>query len=223
MRILLAEADRKLSLFLQRLFLAKDHVIRACQSGTEAMDLSASDTYELLILGGKLPDIGSLEVCRRLRRSGNGIAILMLTDTNSPAVRVLGLKAGADDVCSKTSDVAEMLARVNALRRRASGELYQQRIGALIIDRAHQQVFVQGKPLDLTRREFALLAALAIRPNEPVARPVLLFEVWRLRFDPDSNVIEVLVNKLREKMGDHAWMIETVRSRGYRLLTAKSR
>jgi DNA-binding response OmpR family regulator len=165
-----------------------------------------------------IPDLNGLEVCRQLRRFGSSVPILMLTARDEVGERVLGLDAGADDYLVKPFEIQELLARINALLRRAQGHAVSS-IGALTLDRAGRRVLVDGKALDLTVRELALLLHLAHRVDQVVTRTELLTQVWSIRFDPESNVVEVHMSRLREKLGRRQWMIETVRGRGYRLRT----
>jgi DNA-binding response OmpR family regulator len=131
---------------------------------------------------------------------------------------VLGLDAGADDYLVKPFEVEELLARIHALLRRSGGHA-QMDLGPLQIDRTNRRAMAGGRSLDLTMREFSLLLHLAHRAERVVTRSELLSNVWSIQFDPESNVVEVHVSRLRDKLGDLDWMIETVRGRGYRLRT----
>ncbi|HEX8952195.1 MAG TPA: response regulator transcription factor, partial [Polyangia bacterium] len=126
---------------------------------------------------------------------------------------------GADDYVVKPFEVEELLARVHALLRRSSGHA-QLRLGPLELDRGGRRALLDGDPLDLTAREFALLLHLAHRSDRVVTRTELLSQAWSVRLDPESNVVEVHISRLRDKLGKYQWMIETVRGKGYRLRTA---
>jgi DNA-binding response OmpR family regulator len=144
----------------------------------------------------------------------------MLTARGEVHDRVAGLRTGADDYVTKPFDVDELLARVDAVWRRVH-QPWTTRAGPLELDRRAQIVRVRGKRLDLTSREYALLARLADSPNECVSRTALLADVWNVSFDPGSGVIDVHVSRLRDKLGELAWMVETVRGQGLRLRTAR--
>jgi DNA-binding response OmpR family regulator len=142
----------------------------------------------------------------------------MLTARGELRERVLGLNAGADDYLVKPFEIDELLARVNALFRRSIGQ-HRLKLGALEIDRVGHQVLLQEKAIALTSREFDLLLHLARHADRVVTRTELLSQVWATHFDPESNVVDVLISRLRDKLGAHAWMVDTVRGRGYRLRT----
>jgi DNA-binding response OmpR family regulator len=146
----------------------------------------------------------------------------MLTARGEVRERVLGLDSGADDYLVKPFEVEELMARVNALVRRASGSGRVQ-VGPLVVDPVQREVVLDGKRLELTQKEFAIIAQLARRRDRVVPRTELLSSVWSTHFDPESNVVEVQVSRLRDKLGEHAWLIDTVRGRGYRLRSEPSR
>jgi DNA-binding response OmpR family regulator len=220
MKILVVEDDRKLARFLIRVLTEEGYTADACASGVDAIEQAASGVYGLVILDWMLPDVDGLETCRRLRRAGLTLPVMMLTARGEVQERVLGLKAGADDYLVKPFEVDELVARVNALVRRAQGQ-HQLDLGPLHIDRTRRLVLVAGREVELTARELSLLLNLALRCGQIVTRGDLLSQVWSVHFDPESNVIEAHMSRLRDKLGDHQWMIETVRGRGYRLRTQR--
>lgn len=140
----------------------------------------------------------------------------MLTSRAELAERVMGLDAGADDYLVKPFEIEELVARVRALLRRAAG-LGKITVGPLAIDCGTREVRVGATRTELTGREYALLLHLARRAGETVTRSELLSQVWSTRFDPGSNLVEVHISRLRDKLGADSWMIETVRGTGYRL------
>jgi DNA-binding response OmpR family regulator len=216
MKILVTEDDRKVAGFLQRVLSEEGYIVDLCTSGAEAVTQARAGLYNLVVLDWMIPDLDGLEVCRQLRRGGSTVPILMLTARGELQERVLGLNAGADDYLVKPLEVEEFIARVAALLRRSVG-LLNLKLGALEIDRESRSALLGGKRLDLTTRENALLLHLAYHAGQVVTRSELLLRVWSTQFDSGSNVVEVHVSRLREKLGEHAWMLETVRGRGYRL------
>ncbi len=216
MKVLVVEDDRKVARFLARVFAEEGFATDTCGRGADALAQAADGLYDVIALDWMLPDLDGLSVCRELRRAGVTTPILMLTARGETRERVLGLDAGADDYLVKPFEVEELLARVRALLRRAVGH-YDVRLGELHIDRRGRRALLRGASLDLTAKEYALLLHLAHRAGRVTSRSELLAQVWETSFDPGSNLVEVHVSRLRDKLGDAAWMIETVRGLGYRL------
>jgi len=215
-KVLLLEDDAKVARFLARVLGEEGYAVDVCTSGADALHQIESRAYDLVVLDWMIPDLDGLSVCRELRRSGSTVPILMLTARGEAKERVLGLDAGADDYLVKPFDTDELVARVRALIRRTAG-FPRTRCGPLEIDRVQRRAVIAGKPLQLTRREFSLLLHFMHRVDRVLPRSEILSHVWETNFDPGSNVVEVHVRRLREKLGEHAWMIETVRGVGYRL------
>jgi DNA-binding response OmpR family regulator len=216
LKVLLVEDDTKVARFLSRVLAEEGYVVDVCKSGADALSQAETGVYDLVVLDWMIPDVDGLSVCRELRRSGSTVPILMLTARGETRERVLGLEAGADDYLVKPFETDELVARVRALIRRTTG-FGKLRCGSLELDRIQRRAVLSGAPLSLTTREFALLMHFMHRVDRVVPRSELLSHVWQTNFDPGSNVVEVHVRRLREKLGDHAWMIETVRGIGYRL------
>jgi DNA-binding response OmpR family regulator len=216
MRCLIVEDDTKLALFLSRALNEEGYSADICGRGVDAISQVHSGAYDFLILDWMLPGMDGLAVCRELRQQGLTIPIIMLTARGEVGERVLGLRAGADDYLGKPFELEELLARIQAVLRRttATGKLT---FGDLEINRLGHRASLAGKPIDLTTREFGLLLHLAYNANRVVPRSELLAKVWGTTFDPGSNLIDVHVKRLRDKLGKHAWMIDTVRGAGYRL------
>jgi DNA-binding response OmpR family regulator len=215
-KVLVVEDDAKLSRFVVRVLVEEGFAADACDKGAAAISQAATRIYDLIVLDWMLPDVDGLSVCRRIREDGVTTPILMLTARGELRERVLGLETGADDYLVKPFEVEELVARIRALVRRASG-IAKLGVGPIEVDRVGRQVRVAGKALDLTSREYALLLDFMHHANQVVSRMELLSRVWGTSFDPGSNLVEVHVSRLRDKLGDHAWMIETVRGAGYRL------
>lgn len=219
-KVLVVEDDTKLSRFLVRVLVEEGLAADACATGTDALTQALHGIYDLVILDWMLPDIDGLSVCRNLRQAGRSTPILMLTARGELRERVLGLETGADDFLVKPFEVEELVARVRALVRRSTG-FAKLSVGSLDIDRIGRDVVLKGRALDLTAREYALLLDLVHHAEKVVTRSELLARVWGTTFDPGSNLVEVHISRLRDKLGDHAWMIETVRGAGYRLTSTQ--
>jgi DNA-binding response OmpR family regulator len=216
MRCLIVEDDTKLALFLSRALSEEGYTADICGRGVDAIAQVHGGGYDFVILDWMLPGMDGLAVCRELRQQGLTIPIIMLTARGEVGERVLGLRAGADDYLGKPFELEELLARIQAVLRRttATGKLT---FGDLEINRLGHRASLAGKPIDLTTREFGLLLHLAYNANRVVPRSELLAKVWGTTFDPGSNLIDVHIKRLRDKLGKHAWMIDTVRGAGYRL------
>ena len=220
MNLLVVEDDAQLAELVERVFREDGHspvVVGSLAEAERELDLRA---FDIVVLDWMLPDGDGLALCSRLRQEQPTLPIVMLTARGEVQDRVFGLRAGADDYLTKPFEVEELLARVEAVSRRAR-QGWLTSVGLLEIDRRAQLVRAAGKRLDLTSREYALLARLADSPGACVSRAVLFADVWNMSFDPGSGVIDVQVSRLRDKLGDLAWMIETVRGQGLRLRTTR--
>jgi two-component system, OmpR family, response regulator len=216
MKALVLEDDQKVARFLARVLSEEGLVVDISTRGTDAIARADCCPYDLIVLDWMVPGTDGLTVCRELRRAGSTAPILMLTARGEVRDRILGLESGADDYMVKPFEVDELVARVRALLRRTSG-FQALRCGDLEIDRVAPQAKLSGVALALTRREYALLLHLLHRSGQVVKRTDLLAHVWGMRFDPGSNLVDVHISRLRDKLADRAWMIETVRGVGYRL------
>ena len=216
MKVLVLEDDPKVARFVARVLSEEGYAVDLCANGTDAIVQGDAGVYDVVLLDWMVPEVDGLAACRELRRRGCTTPILMLTARGETRERVLGLDAGADDFLVKPFEVEELVARVKALVRRGAG-FGALRCGALVLDRVGRRATIGGASLSLTAREFALILRLARKAGDVVTRTELLGHVWETSFDPGSNLVEVHVSRVREKLGAHAWMIETVRGVGYRL------
>jgi len=216
MKALLLEDDPKIARFLTQVLREEGYAVDQCESGADALELAELGGHTVILLDWVVPDLDGLSVCRELRRRGVVTPILMLSARGSVKERVLGLETGADDYLTKPFEVEELVARVRALARRTVG-FARVRCGELEIDRLERQAFLGGRKLALTGRELSLLLRLAISSDKVVTRTDLLASVWETSFDTGSNLLEVHVSRLREKLGERSGIIETVRGVGYRL------
>jgi two-component system copper resistance phosphate regulon response regulator CusR len=222
MRILVVEDEPAAAAVLAKGLREHSYAVDVAADGAAAMAQAGSTDYDLVILDVLLPRINGLELCRRLRDFGATVPILMLTARGGLEQRVEGLDAGADDYLSKPYHFPELLARIRALLRRGpaltNAEL---RVADLIIDTRARAVSRAGRDVPLTAKEFALLEYLARRQGHVVSRGDIAEHVWDDSFDPDSNLIEVYIQRLRRKIddGQPLKLIRTRRGAGYTLTT----
>ena len=221
MRILLVEDEPSAARFIAKGLREAKHAVDIATDGIAASRQCQENDYDAVILDVMLPGKDGLAVCRDLRAGGSDVPVLMLTARDAVEARVQGLDAGADDYLTKPFDFRELLARVRALTRRDRRPLAPERIevGPLAIDVAGQRVWVDGRELELTSREYALLEYLARRAGEVVGRADIAEHVWDENYDPFSNVVDVYVQRLRRKVdtGDGPSLIRTRRGQGYQL------
>ena len=220
MRILLVEDERKVASFVARALRENAYAVDVAESGEKALELARDFVYDAVLLDVRLPGLSGIEVCQRLRRTGVRAPILMLTARGLVEERVEGLDAGADDYLTKPFALAELQARVRALLRRglhSGGAIL--RYADLELDRHRRRVNRGQKAIPLTSKEFALLEFLLLRAPESVTRSEIIEHVWDMQFDNESNLLEVYVNRLRQKIdqGRAVKLIHTLRGVGYRL------
>jgi two-component system OmpR family response regulator len=223
MRVLVVEDEVKMAGLLKRGLEEEGYAVDTVGNGTEALWLAGENPYDAVVLDVNLPDLDGFEVGRRLREVGRWSPVLMLTARDAVEDRVAGLDAGADDYLTKPFSFAELLARVRALVRRGAAERPSVlRVGDLTVDPASRRVARGEAPIELTAKEFALLEYLVRHPGEVLSRTRLIEHVWDFAYEGDSNVVDVYVRYLREKVdrpfGKNS--IETVRGAGYRLREA---
>ena len=216
MRILLVDDDPKLARALAKGLRAHAYAVDVAEDADAALLRAAVYDYDIVLLDVMLPGQDGFAVCRGLRERGVAAPVLMLTARDAVGDRIRGLDAGADDYLPKPFDFGELLARIRALLRRAPVEREPElRAGALVVDPATRGVTLDGRAVELTAREFAVLEYLARRPGEVVTRTALLEHVWDENFDGSTNVVDVYVGYLRRKL--RAPLIATVRGVGFRL------
>ena len=214
-RILIAEDDPLIGSFLEKGLRAHGYSTFLVEDGEEAEGLAMSDDFDLLILDMGLPEREGLDVLRELRARGKRIPVLVLTGRGERDV-VTCLEAGADDYMRKPFLFEELLARVRTrLRQTGTHEAPSLSAGELRLDLRTRRATVEGRSVELTAREFALLETLLRHADQVMSREQLLSHVWGYFFDPTSNLVNVYINALRKKLGAEA--IETVRGAGYRL------
>jgi two-component system OmpR family response regulator len=220
MRVLIVEDEVKMAALLRRGLVEEQHAVDVAGTGDEALWMADAVEYDAIVLDVGLPGRDGFEVCRRLRAQGVWAPVLMLTARDAVEDRIAGLDAGADDYLPKPFAFAELLARLRALARRGAVERPAVlEVGDLVLDPATREVRRCGRRVHLSAREFALLETFMRRPGEALTRYQLLEHVWDEGYDNRSNVVDVYVRYLREKV-DRPFgrtSVETVRGVGYRL------
>lgn len=223
MRLLIVEDDVKLAGSLARGLRREGYAVDLAASGADALLHARVYDYDAVILDVMIPQGDGVEVCRTLRGEGRWMPILILTARDGVADRIRGLDAGADDYLVKPFDYGELIARLRAIVRRGAPERPTVLIvGDLEVDPAAHTVMRQGRSVELTAREFALIEFLARRGGEVVSRAELLEHVWDQNFEGSTNVVDVYVGYLRRKLEEPFGrpLIRTVRGAGYVLEAA---
>ncbi len=221
MRLLVVEDEAKLSQYLYKGLSENGHVVDIARDGIEGRRLATEGEYDLLLLDLMLPGIDGFGVLAALRAQSRYTPVLMLTARDQVADRVRGLEQGADDYLVKPFAFSELLARVGALLRRGAPAgaqpSTQLRLGDLEVDLLARKALRAQHRLDLTAKEFNLLALLLRRRGQVLSRTTLAEQVWSMNFDSDTNVVEVAVRRLRAKLDDPfpAKLLHTVRGMGY--------
>ncbi len=220
MRLLVVEDDLKMAALLRRGLTGEGSAVDVAQSGEDALWMAAAAAYDAVILDVMLPGIDGFEACRRLRQKGVWAPVLLLTARDAVEDRVAGLDGGADDYLVKPFSFAELSARLRALVRRGRPERPAVlSVGELRLDPAMRRAWRGEQELSLSPKEFALLEAFMRRPGEVLSRLELLELGWDIGYENRSNVVDVFIRYLREKVDRPFGVesIETVRGAGYRL------
>ena len=223
MRVLLIEDDPEAASYVARGLRESGHVADHAADGPRGLELALSGPYDVLIVDRMLPKLDGLAIVEALRRSGVRTPALILSARSRVEDRVEGLQAGGDDYLSKPFAFAELLARLEALVRRSRPEAAETRLAVrdLEMDLLRRTVTRAGLPIDLKPREFRILEMLMRNAGQVVTRTMLLEGVWDYHFDPQTNVIDVHMSRLRQKIDGDAErpLLQTVRGAGYRLRT----
>jgi two-component system, OmpR family, response regulator len=216
LRVLVAEDDSGLARQITSALTRAGYAVEHTADGEEAWFLGDTEPYDAVVLDLGLPSLDGLTVLRNWRGNGRQMPVLILTARNSWREKVTGLREGADDYLGKPFEIEELLARLEALIRRASGHASAIiRFASLALDPATQRVSRDAAPLDLTALEYRALAYLLMHTGKVVSKTELTEHIYGNAEDRDSNVIEVLINRLRKKVG--ADLIQTRRGQGYEL------
>jgi len=218
MRILLVEDEAKVASFIKRGLEQEQHVVDIAVTMGDGDYLASIHDYDLLILDCLLPDGDGRDLCRSLRARGMGIPVLLLTAKSSVRDKVVGLDSGADDYLTKPFDFSELMARVRALGRRGATPLLGPlSVADLTVDPLMRSVTRGGQIIQLTPKEYQVLDTLLRRVGQVVTRTELIERVWDIHFDPTSNIVDVVIKLLRDKI-DRKFepkLIHTVRGVGY--------
>ncbi len=220
MRVLVVEDEIKMASLLKRGLEEEGYAVDVAGDGTEAIWLGTENPYDAIVLDVMLPDLDGFEVCRSLREKGKWAPVIMLTARDAVTDRVTGLDAGADDYLAKPFSFSELLARLRALIRRGPAQRpVALELGDLVLDPATRKLERGGHLIELTAKEFSLMELFMRHPGEVLSRTRIIEHVWDFAYEGESNVVDVYVRYLREKV-DRPFgrdSIQTVRGSGYRL------
>ena len=214
MRILIVEDDTEILRLLATALTAAGYAVDTAGDGEDGHHLGSTESYDAIILDLGLPKLDGLSVLEHWRKEGITTPVLILTARDSWTEKVKGLRAGADDYVAKPFQMEEVIARIEALIRRAKGIVNPVlTIGPLTLDTAQGAVFRDGRPIVMTPLEYRLTAYMMMRHGAVISKTEITEHIYDQSFDCDSNVIEVLINRLRKKLGPE--VIETRRGQGY--------
>ena len=218
MKILVVEDDRVVGQYIRRGLEESQYHADLVDDGLEALRLISGGNYDLVVLDLRLPGMSGLEVLRTLRDRGNTTPILVLTAQDAVGHKVEALRAGADDYVTKPFAFEEVLARVEALSRRPK-QLSSPKVvvGDLELDMGSREVHRAGRPIELTPKEYAVLEYLMRHPGRVMSRTLITEYAWDYHFDPGTNIVDVVINRLRKKVdsGAEKKLLHTVRGVGY--------
>jgi DNA-binding response OmpR family regulator len=224
MRLLVVEDDRKVASFIQKGLEEEGYAVDVLNDGDDAGMQAQMIEYDCVVLDLMLPGRSGFQVLQDIRARKAELPVLILSAQSAPDERVAGLNGGADDYMAKPFILAELSARIRALLRRGKPRETRLRVADLELDTTHRKVTRAGRTVDLTPKEYALLEFLMYNAGRPVTRSHIIEHVWNIHFDSISNVVEVHINSLRNKIdrGAPAPLIHTVRGVGYILTDTPS-
>ncbi len=221
MRILVVEDERHLAIVLRRVLTEEHYQVDLAYDGPSGYELAAKNVYDLVILDLMLPGMDGLEICKQLRAQQISVPILMLTARGAVEDRVAGLRVGGDDYVIKPFAMEELLARVQALLRRASAmeSATHLQVGDLFLDLLRHEASRNGEVIELTAKEFGLLEYLMRHPGHVLTRAQILDHVWFDDIERNSNIVDIYIHYLRDKVdrGFERPVIKTIRGVGYKL------
>jgi len=220
MKILVIEDDKKISSFIRNGLRSEGYTVDVAFDGEDGLYLASEGRYDIIILDLMLPEIDGITLCRRMRKSGNKTPLIMLTAKDAVEDRVQGLDAGADDYLTKPFSFTELMARIRALSRRGQPESPAVlKVGDLTLAAESHEVKRSKKEISLSATEFRLLQYLMQNKGRVLSKALILENVWGYDFSPESNIVDVYIKYLRDKIdrGFKNGMIQTVHGVGYKL------
>ncbi len=223
MRILLIEDDDKIQAFVSKGFQHERYTVDIASSGNEGLELWQNHRYDAVVLDIMLPGISGIKILKQMRNKGDITPVLILSAKATVDDRVVGLEAGADDYLIKPFSFTELAARLHAITRRRNPGQHKGKnattlyAGDVHIDLLRRTVFRGNNKIELQPREFALLELMMRNPNRPLTKTLILERIWNYNFDPQTNIVDVLVCRLRNKIdaGYDKKLIQTMRGVGY--------
>lgn len=217
MRILLVEDEKNVAAFIKKGLEEEFYSVDIAEDGTEGLLMAKSNDYDLIILDIMLPGMDGIEICKKIRERDRRVPILMLTAVGSIESKVQGLESGADDYLTKPFAFSELLARIKALLRRVPDTVSELAIDDLRMELLTRRVYRGNREINLTPKEFSLLEYLLRNSGRVLSRTQIIENVWGYNFDPGSNVVDVHIKFLREKIDSDSErkLIHTVRGAGY--------
>lgn len=225
MKVLVIEDEKKIAAFVRKGLDAHGFVVDVARDGNEGFALATTRPYDALVLDILLPGRDGLSILRGLRERRMGVPVILLTARSELDERVEGLNLGADDYLTKPFHIEELIARLHAVIRRASGTPQNiLEVGDLTMNLLTREVRRAGRSIELTQREFALLELLMRAPGRVLTRVEVMERVWEYHFDPGTNLVDVYIQRLRRKVDDGfpIKLIETIRGVGYRIRPPQS-
>jgi DNA-binding response OmpR family regulator len=219
MKLLLIEDDAHIAEFIKKGLEEESHIVDLAVDGEDGLDLAVTYEYDIIVLDVMLPKINGIDVCRKIRNKGIHTPIIMLTAKEAVKDKVKGLEAGADDYLTKPFSFDEFLARIRAISRRKRLDVMDLTLGDLRLDVISRRVFYGDTEIILRPKEYALLNYLLNNQGRVLSRTQILENVWGYQYDPSTNVVDVYIRNLREKLNPlfDSNIIRTVRGMGYML------
>lgn len=221
MRILVVEDEKKLANFIKHGLEEERYIVEVAHNGEQGLEMAMNNEYDAILLDVMLPGRDGFSILQELRKAGIKVPIMMLTARGATEDRVMGLDLGADDYLPKPFSFEELAARLRSILRRSGPEKTTKlQCGDLILDTVTHFAYRGGKEIELTTKEYALLEYLMRNKNRIVSRSNILQHVWRHSFDPESNIIDVYIKRLREKIEfdpSQPQLIQSIRGVGYRI------
>jgi DNA-binding response OmpR family regulator len=229
MNLLVVEDEKQVADFIQRGLRSEGWVVSLALDGETALELIAEDDFDVVVLDLMLPGISGQDVCRNMRANNNFTPVLMLSALDQTDDRVSGLQMGADDYLVKPFDFEELIARIQALVRRAGAfslnednhEEHILQLGTIVFNTMSLEITCRDKQITLTEKERRILQLFLTNPDKLYSRERMLNAVWGANEDPLTNIIDVYVGRLRKKLGESGEAIETIRGAGYKLSTSR--